>query len=180
MKYLLIAVAVLPSFAFGFYNPGIGRWQTPDPIEEEGGKNLYLACCNNLLAEVDVLGLNRYITQFDILNLGGSGGTQLHVGVAVDTWECRENQWEKTGVVTFDFRPKATALNLAKAAWKAEGVIEETSGLNLKAPIALKSSPEQDIKMLNMIRQEIGSPPFYNAFFHNCVFWSVGAVNYGM
>ena len=56
----------------------------------------------------------------------------------------------------------------------------ESHGLTLEARITLKSTPEQDIKMLEMIRKEIGSPPFYNALFHNCVFWSVGAVNYGM
>ena len=163
-----------------FYSPELRRWINRDPIGEEGGNNLYAVCCNNLLREVDVLGQNRYITQFDIAGLGGSGGTQLHVGVAVDTWECKGGKWVKTGVVTFDFAPKPKLLNLVKAAWKAEGVIVESHGLTLEAPITLKSTPEQDIKMLEMIRKEIGSPPFYNALFHNCVFWSVGAVNYGM
>ena len=57
MKCLLIVLVALPSCAFGFYNPSIGRWQTPDPIEEEGGKNLYAFCGNNAVTDADVLGL---------------------------------------------------------------------------------------------------------------------------
>lgn len=56
----------------------------------------------------------------------------------------------------------------------------ERDGMHLKAPITLKSSPEQDVKMYNMIQKEIANPPFYNLLFHQCVFWSVGAINYGM
>ena len=53
MRSVLIALVVLPSCAFGFYSPSIGRWQTPDPIEEEGGKNLYVFCRNNSLMFYD-------------------------------------------------------------------------------------------------------------------------------
>ena len=40
-----------------FYSPELMRWITRDPIGEEGGKNLYAVCCNNLLAQSDLLGL---------------------------------------------------------------------------------------------------------------------------
>ena len=40
--------------------------------------------------------------------------------------------------------------------------------------------PEQDIVMYNLIKKDIANPPFYNLIFHQCIFWSVGAVNYGM
>lgn len=156
------------------------RWFNRDTSEERGGLNLYAFCENNALESFDSLGENRYITQFDIFNLGGSGGTQMHVGVAVDDWECRNGKWVKVGVVTFDFGPEPSFLNMLKSVWKAKGVIDETYGLNLKAPITIKSTPQQDIKMLKMIREEKKSPPFYNGVFHNCVFWSVGAINYGM
>ena len=86
----------------------------------------------------------------------------------------------KMGVVTFDFRPKPTVWNLLKSWAKAEGEIEESYGLCLKVPVTISSTPQQDIKMLRTIRQEAKNPPFYNGLFHNCVFWSVGAVNYGM
>lgn len=43
-----------------FYNPRMGRWQTPDPIEEKGGLNLYAFCHNNALDKVDVDGCGRW------------------------------------------------------------------------------------------------------------------------
>ena len=43
--------------AAAFYNPKIGRWTTRDPIEEEGGKNLYAFCANNPISLYDMLGL---------------------------------------------------------------------------------------------------------------------------
>ena len=144
---------------------------------------MYLSCYNNLLRSFDALGENRYITQFDILNYGGSGGTQLHVGVAVDRWMCSNGKWVKTGVTTFDFGVD-DSLGWRNTMWsivgKAKGAICERDGLHLKAPITLKSNPKQDIKMYDMIQKDIANPPFYNLLFHQCVFWSVGAINYGM
>ena len=43
--------------AAAFYNPKMGRWTTRDPIEEEGGKNLYAFCANNPISLYDMLGL---------------------------------------------------------------------------------------------------------------------------
>jgi hypothetical protein len=142
--------------------------------------NLYAYCGNDAVGWIDPYGENRYITQFDILNLGKSGGTQIHVGVAVDRWRCIKGRWVRSGISTFDFRPKQTVLNLIKSIAAGDGVIEESEGLHVKAPVTIKSTPEQDKKMLNMIRREMANPPFYNPIFHNCIFWSVGAVNYGM
>ena len=178
-KYLDVETG-LYYYGYRFYLPPLMRWLSRDPIGERGGLSLYAFCENDALESFDSFGENRYITQFDILNLGGSGGTQMHVGVAVDDWVCRNGKWVKVGVVTFDFGPEPTFLNMLKTVWKAKGVIDETYGLALKAPITIKSTPQQDIKMLKMIREEKKSPPFYNGAFHNCVFWSVGAINYGM
>ena len=124
------------------------------------------------------------MTWFDIGNLGGSGGTQIHVGVAVDTWGCGEkNKWEKTGHVTFDFSIDWDAgwRNFVMGVlWKGKGRITESQGLWLERPITVNSTPCQDRKMLEMIREEALNPPFYNGVFHQCLFWSVGALQYGL
>ena len=39
------------------YNPVLGRWINRDPIQENGGKNLYGYCLNNPVAKFDPLGL---------------------------------------------------------------------------------------------------------------------------
>ena len=64
--------------------------------------------------------------------------------------------------------------------WKGKGRIKESSGLLLERPITVKSTPSQDRKMLEMLREEALHPPFYNGVLHQCVFWSVGALQYGM
>ena len=173
----------LVAYQLRCYLPPFRIWNNRDPAEEVGGENLYRACNNQLLSNVDVLGRNRYITQFDVLNYGGSGGTQLHVGVAVDRWKCQEGNWIKTGVTTFDFgldSDQGWRNRVLAVAGKAKGAISQREGLHLQAPITLKSTPEQDIVMYNLIKKDIANPPFYNLIFHQCIFWSVGAVNYGM
>lgn len=39
-----------------FYRPDHGRWLNRDPIEEEGGENLYAFCGNNPVNKYDILG----------------------------------------------------------------------------------------------------------------------------
>lgn len=39
-----------------FYRPDLGRWLNRDPIEEDGGENLYAFCGNNPTMKADLLG----------------------------------------------------------------------------------------------------------------------------
>ena len=44
-------------YGYRFYAPAHARWLTPDPLEEQGGLNLYAFCANNPVNGYDVLGL---------------------------------------------------------------------------------------------------------------------------
>ncbi len=44
-------------YGFRYYNPSTGRWLSRDPLEEEGGVNLYGFVGNDPVSNVDVLGL---------------------------------------------------------------------------------------------------------------------------
>ena len=44
-------------YGFRYYDPNLGRWLTRDPIEEQGGLNLYGFCGNDAVNRVDRLGL---------------------------------------------------------------------------------------------------------------------------
>ena len=44
-------------YNYRHYEPAMGRWLTRDPIDEAGGVNLYVSCCNNLQNNFDVEGL---------------------------------------------------------------------------------------------------------------------------
>jgi len=43
-------------YGYRYYTASTGRWISKDPIEERGGRNLYAACLNNLVIQVDRLG----------------------------------------------------------------------------------------------------------------------------
>lgn len=51
--------SILGCYYYGhrFYNPSLGRWISPDPIQETGGDNLYAFCDNNPVLRWDYLGL---------------------------------------------------------------------------------------------------------------------------
>ena len=44
------------------YSPRLGRWLNRDPIEEEGGLNLYSYCDNTSVNRLDILGMARFLT----------------------------------------------------------------------------------------------------------------------
>jgi hypothetical protein len=41
------------------------RWLNRDPIEEDGGINLYAFCRNDAIIGIDVLGLSAFILLYD-------------------------------------------------------------------------------------------------------------------
>jgi RHS repeat-associated protein len=51
-------------YGFRYYNPQTGRWLSRDPIEEEGGLNLYSQCDNNAVDAFDPWGLKRATVEF--------------------------------------------------------------------------------------------------------------------
>jgi len=59
LRILTAASAVLAFAQTGqcFYNPSSGRWLSRDPIEEQGGVNVYTCLRNSTISEFDRLGL---------------------------------------------------------------------------------------------------------------------------
>ena len=60
-------------YGYRFYSPSLMRWLNRDPIEEEGGMNLYGFCENNAVSLYDMMGLSCKLGTFNVLRL--------------DTWE---------------------------------------------------------------------------------------------
>ena len=177
MKRLLIALVVWPSYVFGFYNPSIGRWQTPDPIEEEGGKNLYTFCGNNAIGHYDPLGRNIYLYQ------GNDSGNLLndtfHQAVAVDVWsdDCPPR---KTGVIGFSFGFIGEwSWNWPNGKWLGEngnslpgyymlGEVYEISSPPGNVIGVKETTSEQDREWLERMRGKTGMRDVYSLLNHNC------------
>lgn len=154
------------------------RWLNRDPIEEEGGLNLYGFCRNRVCDAVDSLGRDRYMTTFSL----NPKKDQWHIGVAVDTWECHDNEWRKTGIITFDYYVDDSKLlyRAGRFVAVAKGIIEEKAGLQLINCFSQTSTPAQDIAMLKQMRRDKDNPPLYNFFFNNCIHWATKAFDYGL
>ncbi len=58
MKIIILAAILMAALNVeAYYNPRQGRWQSRDPIEEEGGKRLYGFVENDSINKVDCFGL---------------------------------------------------------------------------------------------------------------------------
>ena len=179
-------------YGYRYYSPSLGRWISRDPIGEEDCMNLYLHCCNNSINTNDPFGLYRYITDFALI--AGDDEwyhfwTRWHVGVSVDTWEKRKMgrgdccwSWVWAGVKTFDFKMNYfDPLNYTILGGPLKtGKITETDNILVREPQRVMSTPEQDIKMLDMLANEKLHPKMYNLLTHNCIHWSWNALSYGM
>jgi RHS repeat-associated protein len=60
-------------YGYRFYDPETGRWPSRDPIEEEGGVNLYGFVGNNGVGMIDVLGLHDFTVVGGILTIAEQG-----------------------------------------------------------------------------------------------------------
>ncbi len=47
-------------YGYRYYSPGMGRWINRDPIEEQGGINLYAMVSNNTINRIDMYGLAEF------------------------------------------------------------------------------------------------------------------------
>ena len=67
-----------------YYSPELGRWINRDPIEEEGGANLYILLFSERLNSVDALGLvecqSQIIVGHYIESQQGALGNKLETG----------------------------------------------------------------------------------------------------
>ena len=180
------ATTGLTNFRMRWYDPETGRWLSTDPIGLSGGLNLYVFCENDSVNGQDSLGTDRYITQLGLCN--------LHVAVAVDTWEKKNGKWKNTGTRSFSYGATGDTFSLNTVRcllMNGEAEIRESNGNVLHDFKRIPSCPEQDLEMIDKIRSEMGWPSFYNLFNRkvfggifclgdNCITWSERVIKYGM
>ena len=50
-------------YNYRYYSPSLGRWSKRDPIEEEGGVNVYGMCNNDVITGIDSKGLDKLVVE---------------------------------------------------------------------------------------------------------------------
>jgi uncharacterized protein RhaS with RHS repeats len=111
-------------YAYRYYDPVTGRWLSRDPIEEEGGLNLYGFVSNNPSNKYDVLGLAETPIGWkcDCKITGGCGccGKKGNCGVARGDGKGEAMGTIANGVATPGRRADAIRKALANAFVEAE------------------------------------------------------------
>jgi hypothetical protein len=119
LKCLLLLIA-LSNIAHAFYDPGQGRWVSRDPIQEDGGVNLYVFTENDGLNEWDLLGQkSRHAIQpvYDPTPGLGPGEVTDRIVATIDATitypdkECRGN-----GKLSFKINPQTPQMQSYTAA----------------------------------------------------------------
>ena len=157
-----------------WYSPALGRWISRDPIEEEGGENLYGFCDNNAIVQMDPDGKNIYLLQ------GGDSWNpiinHLHQSVAVDLWT---DSGEKTGRKTsFTYAEHGMAWRAPSSKWLGtdsmvlpgyliQGMIAQREPVG--TVIAEKETTcVEDKRWLRKMQGKVGITDVYSPLRHNC------------
>jgi RHS repeat-associated protein len=84
-----------------FYNASTGRWLSRDPIEEQGGVNLYGFVGNNPNSFIDILGMDTGSTGWNLFNMyAGFGSTGLTANDMLDVINSEEVQGFKKSLIS--------------------------------------------------------------------------------
>jgi RHS repeat-associated protein len=67
----------VPYYGYRYYDPVTGRWPSRDPIEEDGGINLYGFVNNNGINEHDIFGLSTKLSYSTIQKKAGYNGSAV-------------------------------------------------------------------------------------------------------
>ena len=168
-------------FGRRFYSPRLARWLSRDPIEEDGGLNLYAYCGNNAVSNYDELGLNVTLTTG---NRGASwwqiGNRFLHQEICVDTWVWNRRSccWNRTGRSCFSFAATGIGIGMPGGKWlgvdsiKGPGILRgkvyQTEDQGLKDAETLETTPCQDKAFMEYLISLIGQKDTYSVGRHSC------------
>ena len=106
-------------YGYRFYSPALMRWLNRDPIEEEGGLNLYGFCENNAVSFYDALGLHRLL--YHKFGTPPPGGWKDHIDASFKAtfrqpkvFRCIHSSGKMSGKVSYrvEFAPKESLFEI--------------------------------------------------------------------
>ena len=164
-----------------FYRPDLGRWLNRDPIEEDGGENLYAFCENDAISKYDALGCNVTLTTG---NRNASwwqvGNRFYHQEICVDTWSWNPKSccWRKSGRSCYSFAATGfgfggpgsdwLGMNSIKGPGILRGEVYPTDDQGLEDTETLETTPCQDRAFLDYLKSMDGREDTYSLGRHSC------------
>ena len=166
-------VANAPLYYYGYrhYDPVTGRWPSRDPIEEQGGINLYGFVANDGVNRVDKLGMEEVETN----------SSRMSSPLAIISFE--NHYFLKVDGSTFGFWPaggKKKLMSMLPFMWvKGEVVSPDWIGSGEEKVIKLDDC-DYDIEKFNKCMKDsakAGPSGRYNLIFNNCWHWREGVIS---
>ena len=177
-------------YGYRFYSSALMRWLNRDPIEEEGGLNLYGFCENCAISMFDGLGLNVTLTTG---NHNASwwqiGNRFLHQEICVDTWSWNKKSccWKRTGRSCFSFMATGIGFGSPGDNWldmtstKGPGILRgevySTEDQGLENTETLETTVCQDMAFLAYLISLDGKKDTYSVLRHSCRTFSQAMLN---
>ena len=152
-------------YGYRYYSPSLGRWISRDPIEEEGGINLYQTTSNDMISQVDFLG-NRIsmlsTTKENTVSIALSVTMQIVFpcsGPALqekakairdrikERWTQTATKWGKTFKIGFSKFTAIAVVHKTKSAWRPDyhtfNLVNKDNGFNQDTKLWEVSHVEQ-------------------------------------
>ena len=161
-------------YGYRFYTPELGRWINRDPIEEEGGENLYAFCRNDSISQIDELGKNIYLVEGN--DTGYELNDRYHQSICVDDEKSLDRFNGKT---CFSFGLVGVGCYFPKRTWLGwyettlggllmKGEVYETTfiGRVLKTKATTKAQDAHWLAWMRSARK--GLTDVYSVARHNC------------
>ena len=168
-RLLLIFIAAfvsMVSVANAFYDPGLQRWINRDPIEEDGGMNLY-AGFNDPVSQMDPYGLDICVQNTEAVK-------GWHKRVAVGDTSKPESLYGQSFGMDY---PKVTKMQGSSAASSAghprpgkagSGIVYEDKDPAIKTSKRFKTTPEEDSWAEFQLMKELNNRGKYNWLTRSC------------
>ncbi|EFE07717.1 RHS repeat-associated core domain protein [Citrobacter youngae ATCC 29220] len=150
-----------------YYNPGLGRYITQDPIGLKGGWNLYKYPLNPV-EYIDPSGLDVRLVNTDAV-----GG--WHRKVEVD--EGTGTYGISFGVYTADPDIWGNVSGTPDVGKAGDGMVYVDNDSAIKVAESFKTTPEEDALIKKHLEQQVGKTGSYNVLFNSCRTYSNGEYN---
>lgn len=124
-------------YGYRYYSPTLAKWLSRDPLEEEGGLNLYAFCLNNPINTFDPLGQTS-VNDVGIANFegqgmeGGAGGSAVRTGNFVKAWADRMNDFQEIMNLVLN-AAEGDPSEIMQKLWEARGEVAKLRDDPMKA-----------------------------------------------
>jgi len=153
-------------YGYRFYDPATGRWLSRDPINELGGSNLYAYCVNRPVDKVDYLGLDVFLYFWDS-SQGASGSGHVGIGAGTtDQQEYFEANPQPSGIdepMRVPYQQSGSQNDVVK-----KSADYEDYGQSPKLILRIKSTPDQDKKVVEALKKWFKDHPHWILFTSDC------------